>query len=178
MRYDKAGDRVILLSLYAGIAVPFFYYGIQLLAAPYLPGFSLVSTTASELGSDLSRFRSIFNIGIMILGVVTLIASVSFLLAFRRLGIHPLLAWTASLAVAMSGVQNLWAGCFPIPDPRHAGYPAFIIPMLFLLPLLTAALWRQGARSYFIGTLILLACMATLRSGMSLDVHAPVVRMS
>src|SRR5690349_18559119 len=116
-------DAATQWGLRCGIAVPIIYYGVQALAAPFLPGFSILRTTASELGSERSECALIFNAGIMIQGAASLAASVGFFRALRRLGGNPALAAVTSAAVAMSGVQHLWAGYFPLPDPRHAGHP-------------------------------------------------------
>lgn len=163
-------DRIAVRALVAGVAVPFLYYGIQAVAAPFFPGFRFVATTASELGSDLSRHAAIFNTGILVQGAATLLAAIGFLLAFRRLGVHPALAWPTTLAVAVNGVQTLWAGIFPLPDPRHGGHPAFLVAMLLLPFLLAASLWRIGgvrARAYLVANLLLLALMVPLMSGIS-----------
>src|SRR5258708_5178022 len=56
----------------------------------------------------------------------------------------------------------LWAGYFPLPDPRHAGHPPFIIAATLLPILLTAALWKGSGpvlKTYLVATLILLALM-------------------
>jgi hypothetical protein len=63
----------------------------------------------------------------------------------------------------------LWAGYFPIPDPRHAGHPAFILAMIILPIVLAAALWRGGGlalRRYFAATLLLLVAMIPVMSGL------------
>ena len=64
-----------------GIAVPLLYYGVQVVAAPFYSGFSFLSTTASELGSDGSTRPSIFNAGAILVGISSFIAAVGFLRA-------------------------------------------------------------------------------------------------
>ena len=54
MRRPPRSDDFNLASLGFAIAVPLLYYGVQLVAAPFFPDFSVLSTTASELGSDRS----------------------------------------------------------------------------------------------------------------------------
>jgi hypothetical membrane protein len=163
MSRQRASGRVGLVALRLGVAVPFLYYGIQVAAAPFFPGFSVVHNRASELGSDLSQHPFVFNVGIMTLGVVTLLAAVSFLLALRQLGTHPALASATAGVVALNGVQSLWAGIFPIPDPRHGGQLVFVIGMTLLPPLLTAVVWRhsrsRALKVYFVATLALHATM-------------------
>src|SRR3982751_6698643 len=72
--------RPTLFLLRLGVLVPFVYYGTQAAAAPFFPHFSFVGTTASEIGSSLSRHPAIFNVGIMALGVIALLASAGFLI--------------------------------------------------------------------------------------------------
>jgi hypothetical membrane protein len=164
-------DKLISAALRLGITVPFLYYGLQLLAAPFYPHFSFVRTTASELGSDLSPCDWIFNIGIIIEGVVTLIAAVGFLRAFWRLGARRVLALLASIAVAINGFQCLWAGLHPLPDPRHGGHTVVVIAMVLLPILLTATMWRLSdsrlLKTYLIATLVLLAAMFPIMSGLT-----------
>ncbi len=176
MGHSRAGGTITLRALRFGIAIPFLYYGIQAAAAPFFPEFSFAETTASELGSDRSPFRTIFNLGIMALGAVALIASFGFLRAFRRLRVPWLLSWPTSLAVAMIGVQTLWAGFFPLPDRRHAGHPVLIVFTLALPVLLAASLWAGmdwRGRAYFLANLILLAAMVPVMMQLTgLDMHA------
>ena len=90
--------------------------------------------------------------------------------ALRRLGGDPALAALNSAAVAVNGVQMLWAGYFPLPDPRHAGHTPFIVASTLLPVLLAAALWRHGGpglKAYLVSTLVLLAAVTLLRSGLS-----------
>jgi hypothetical membrane protein len=163
-------EKATLWLLRFGIAVPLIYYGIQALAAPFYPGFSVLGTTASELGSDKSEHAVIFNAGIMVQGVASIAAALGFFAALRPIRINSSLAALTALALAMTGIQHIWAGCYPIPDPRHGGHLPFIVAMTVLPVLLTATLWRQvgiGLRVYFVSTLVLLAAALTLRSGLS-----------
>jgi hypothetical protein len=75
MRPDAAGDQITLRAVGAGMAVPFLYYGVQAMAAPFFPGSGFIGTTASELGSDLSEHPSVFNGGTMLQGIACVIAS-------------------------------------------------------------------------------------------------------
>jgi hypothetical membrane protein len=163
-------EKATLWLLRFGIAVPLIYYGTQALAAPFYPGYSVLGNTASELGSDRSEHAVIFNAGIIIQGVASLAASLGFFLALRRVRINSALAALTAVALALNGVQHIWAGYYPIPDPRHGGHLPFIVAMTLLPVLLTAALWGQvgtGLRVYFVSTLVLLAAVLALRSGLS-----------
>jgi hypothetical membrane protein len=167
---QSMADKANLWLLRFGIAVPLIYYGTQALAAPFYPGYSVLGNTASELGSDRSEHAVVFNAGIIIQGVASLAASLGFFLALRRVRINSALAVLTAVALAINGVQHIWAGYYPIPDPRHGGHLLFIVATTLLPVLLTAALWGQvctGLRVYFVSTLVLLATVFTLRSGLS-----------
>ena len=163
-------NKVLVFALGSGILVPILYFGTQLLAAPFFPGYSFLSMAASLLGSDLAIYPAIFNTGAIITGIVTIIASVGFLLALQFLGTNPLLTWLTSIAVLLNGFGSLWAGFFPMPDPRHDSNPFAV--GIFLFPiLLTFALWnRSNARSikiYLIATNLLFIALIPIMSGVS-----------
>ncbi len=163
-------EKILVFALGSGIVVPILYFGTQLLAAPFFPGYSFLSMEASLLGSDLAIFPAIFNIGAIITGIVTIIAAVGFLLALQHLGTNPFLAWLTSLAVLLNGIGSLWAGFFPMPDARHGSNPFAV--GIFLFPiLLTFALWnRSNARPikiYLIITNLLFLALIPIMSGVS-----------
>ena len=157
------------------MTVPFLYFGVQVAAAPFFPGFSFLGTTASELGSERSTHPAVFNVGTLIEGIACLVAAVGFLLALRRLGTHPILSWTTAIAVAIGGLGSLWAGYYPMPDPRHGGNPAFLIALLSLPLLFAIVLWRGGnmaLKVYLLTNLAVLAAIVPIISGMAgLDTH-------
>jgi hypothetical membrane protein len=177
MRTLRRRDGITLASLGCGMAVPILYYGTQAAAAPSFPGFSFLGTTASELGSDLSTHPAIFNIGAMLTGLAAVAASPGLLMALRRLGTHPILAWPSAIAVAITGLSSVRAGMFPLPDPRHGGHPSVLIAMLLVPFALAAALWKRDGspalKAYLIATIVLLVAMVPIMSGMTgLDTHA------
>jgi hypothetical membrane protein len=174
MRETDASRPVVSLTLALGILVPAIYYGIQAAAAPTYPGFSVLRVTASELGSDRSPAAFWFNRAIMLQGAATIAAATGIFAALRRFGTSTRLAGLTAAAVALNGVQTLWAGWFPMPDPRHGGHPAFIVGMLLMPLLLAATMWRiAGAtRWYFVGNLVLLAgCVPFMSGATGLDLN-------
>ncbi len=163
-------EKVLAFALRIGILVPILYFGNQLLAAPFFPGYSFLSMDASTLGSDLAIYPSIFNIGAIITGIATIIASIGFLLALHHLSTNPFLTWLTSFAVLLNGLGSLWAGFFPMPDPRHGSNPFAV--GIFLFPiLLTFALWNHSnARTikiYLIITNLLFIALIPIMSGVS-----------
>jgi hypothetical membrane protein len=176
MNTVRTNDPLTLVLLRMGIAVPFLYFGIQLLTAPFYPGYRFVGNVASELGSDLSPYRTLFNSGLMLLGLLTLLAAAGFVRALLRLGARPLLAGFTGLVVAISGVQTLWAGYFPMPDPRHGGHPLFVMNMILIPFLFAGVLWKQSGallKAYLVATLLLIAVMIPIMTGKTgLDTQA------
>ena len=53
-----------------GVAIPVIYFGIQLAAAPFYPGYSFFARDASSLGSTASTAPWIFNVGALLLGLI------------------------------------------------------------------------------------------------------------
>ncbi len=137
-------------ALWSGVLIPVLYFGIQLVAAPFYPGYSFLSQDASTLGSADSRWPALFNIASMVTGVLCGITAFGFLHALRRIGgVHPVLAWAISLALISFGLSSVNAGLYPLPDPRHiSGLLAIVGTSGFLLPfLIPAGLWkRPGGR--------------------------------
>jgi len=164
--------KLTLSALALGAAVPILYFGIQIVAAPFFPGYSFLSRDASSLGSDRSSFPAIFNVGSLILGLFSLIVSWGFFSSFRHLGLSPLFGLLASLAVAAFGLGSINAFLFPLPDPRHtsgvlAVLGGFFLSFPFLLPI---ALWRlPGARAikiYFAANIAAVVGLIPIMSGL------------
>lgn len=161
-------DRFTRFALACGIAVPLLYFGAQLAAAPFFPGYSFLAHSASLLGSDLSDRPSVLNAGAMATGAAALVAAAGFWRALRGLGTPFLLSGLVSLAVASSGGGALWAGLFPLPDPRHdpgaLGAGLFLLPVLFL-----PALWHRvpsrALRAYLVANAALFVALFPLLSG-------------
>src|SRR5829696_4863839 len=163
-------EKVLAFALGSGIMVPVLYFGTQLLAAPFFPGYSFLSMAASLLGSDLALYPAIFNTGAIITGIATIIASVGFLLALQHLGTNFVLTWLTSLAVLLNGLGSLWAGVFPMPDPRHGSNPFTV--GIFLFPiLLTLALWKRSdarpIKTYLIITNLIFIALIPIMSGVA-----------
>src|SRR5262249_10822442 len=146
-------------------------------AAPFFPDFSVLGTTASELGSDRSTRPWILNVGAILTGIAALVGSIGLLRALRRLGAHPIVAWLALLLVAGTRLVSLWAGIFPMPDPRHGGHPSLLIAMLAVPFVLSFALWRLGVsraiKAYLVATIVMLLVMLPIMTRMiALDMHS------
>ncbi len=163
---DRTASRLLL----AGIAVPILYFGMQVIAAPFYPGYSFLANSASQLGSDRSTQPWILNAGAMLTGIATLIASFGFFHGLRRIGTHPIVVWLTWLALVSYGLGGLWAGSFPLPDRRHN--PGPLAAVTYLLPvLLPLAFWKServhGVRIYLFANLLLFIALVPIMSGIA-----------
>jgi hypothetical membrane protein len=157
---------LMVTALHFGIAVPFLYFGIQLLAAPFFVGYDFVQMAASLLGSDRSSLPILFNLGAMVTGFAGLVAAIGLIMAFQEIKTYPVLAWLTALAVFCVGLSSLWAGIFPMPDPRHAENPFAI--GLFVMPFVTlATFWNQPKlRVYLMACVVLFVGLIPFMSGL------------
>lgn len=165
----SATGYVTRAGLGLGMTVPFLYYGTQIVSAPYVSDYSFVRQAASLLGSNLSSRPWIFNAGVIATGLATLFAAPGFLMAFQRIGANRILTPITCLALSAHAISSLWAGYFPLPDPRHTGHPALLIAMISLPFLFTATLWKEkdawALKAYLVATIVLLVVMIPIMSG-------------
>lgn len=168
----NAKEKLIVSALRAGMVLILLYFGVQIIAAPFYPGYSFFNNDASTLGSAGSHYPAIFNIGSIIVGVVMLFASWGFLRAFQRLGAHPVAAWLTFFAFIAGGLAGINAGIFPLPDPRHTdSFPALLGIVMFLLPiLLPVTCWKiEGRRKiqvYYVINFIIIMALIPNMSGL------------
>lgn len=120
------------ILLTAAFLVPFIYFGAQFLAAPYFPNFSVFTTSASDLGSNLSSRPSILNIGALLTGIFSFLGSAGLARSLPRLGASKAAAFLLALSLASAGLAALWASLHPLPHPQHnpgaLGFGMFLAP--------------------------------------------------
>lgn len=152
------GDRVAR-ALAFGIAIPFVYFGVQLIAAPFYPGYSFLNRDASTLGSEGSTAPWIFNVGTLVVGLCEVVAAWGFLRGLPRVRASSVLAWVTCLALVSSALGGINAFLHPLPDPRHTeGLLSTLGAGVLLLPVLTGLmLWRLRDRSLVTPALVLIA---------------------
>lgn len=163
--------------LAAAVLVPVVYFGAQLLAAPCFPGYSVVATTASELGSDASSCPGVLNSGAMLAGLLAMAGAIGLAASLPRLGAGRIAALALASCLASAGVAALWAGLHPLPDPAHN--PGALGAGMFGMPFVAVwAAWRLPAaktlRSFLLfdaaAFVVLGAIMAGL-TGIDLPAH-------
>ena len=107
------------LGFCAAIAVPFVYFGVQIVAAPFYPEYRWVEQLASELGARNQASAAIFNAGMFLTGALTILSAPAFWLTLRSLTGRTLGAVAAALTLASSGGATVWAALNPLPSVIH-----------------------------------------------------------
>jgi len=168
----RTDGRLTTLALRAAVAVPLLYFGVQVIAAPFYPGYSFLARDASTLGSTGSTRPAIFNVGTLVCGIALLAAAWGFLRALRRASVAPTLAWAVALALLCGAIGTINAGLHPLPDPRHtSGVLAAAGGGLFVLPLLLPFAMRRvpsgrALRVYLVANLAVVIALAPIVSGL------------
>jgi hypothetical membrane protein len=139
----SGNHKLTRLMLWAAVAVPLLYFGVQLIAAPYFPGYSFATDSASMLGTAASRQPGIFNSGAVLDGIAGLFGAAGLFFALSGVASRWLRALIA-MGVLSNGVLSLKAGLFPMPDPRHASWQFLLFPILITPLLMLAAMWRTS----------------------------------
>jgi hypothetical membrane protein len=157
--------------LYAAIAAPFCYFLIQLIAAPFYPNYDFIRIAASDLGSPVSSFPALFNIGAMFGGLVMVLGAYGFWRGFQNTRTSRVLVWLLCLAVVLVGFSSLWAGIYPLPDQRHAENPFALFGLLPMPFLIATAFWANAkARVWLIlPVLFLLVLMPVMSGAIAID---------
>ncbi len=169
-------NRWTMLSLWAGVGVPFVYFGAQAAAIPFYPGYDLLVNSASQLGSDASRLPEVLNSGAMLSGVMSVLSSAGLFVALSRAGAPKVFSAIAALCVVSIGLAALWAGLHPMPDPAHN--PGALGVGMFLSPVaLLASVWRvaalRGLRTYLLWVLVAFAGLVPIMAGLTpIDLQA------
>lgn len=146
MRPSHIGWSLTGFSLLSAAAMPVVYFGTQIVAAPFYPGYSFTRLSVSMLGTRFSHHPGIFDVGEILTGLAALGGVFGLYHCFRG-KTHPLIAALIGLSVAATGVMCVKAGIFALPDPRHNSWPllfnfTILIPFLMLVGLLKD---RRGA---------------------------------
>jgi len=125
------------ILLAAAVLVPIVYFCTQAAAAPYFPNYSIFTTSASALGSNLSSKPSILNNGALLTGALSFLGSIGLAQALPRIGVSKIPSYLLALCLLSAGAASFWAGLHPLPSPRHN--PGAIGAGLFVAPF--AAMW-------------------------------------
>jgi hypothetical membrane protein len=155
------------LCLLSATAMPIIFFGTQIAAAPFYPGYSFSQQSISMLGTSFSRRPWIFNAGETLTGVTALTAALGLFQVFRR-KTNFLVSCLIGFAVACIGIMAVKAGTFPMPDPHHNSWELLQNFIIITPHLMLLGLWKQkhssGLRTYLILCIALLVLLVPLSS--------------
>lgn len=157
--------RVFLLG---AMLLPVLYFGVQVALAPTFPGYSFLIHPASLLGSDQSPSAAVFNAVAILCGVTGIAGAIGLFIALRAQRCPLVMNVLIVAAVLLAAAGCIWAGVFPMPDPRHGANPS--APALIGLPVLLAiasflAPALKAWRIYFVANLALLTVVILVMAG-------------
>src|ERR1700688_5240265 len=159
--------RITSLCLLAAAVLPIIFFGTQVAAAPFYPGYSFSQQSVSMLGTHFSRHPWIFNVGETLTGLAALAGAVGLYQVFRT-KTHFLISVLIGFAVACIGIMTIKAGMFPMPDSRHNSWGVLqnfvIITPFFLLMGVLKQAHRSGLRLYLVFSVMLLFFLVPLGS--------------
>jgi glucans biosynthesis protein C len=137
------------IFLWAGIvAWVIFLLNLFVLAA-VTPDYSHITNMISDLGRIEAPYHKIFNATFILYGLLYLPTGLGFFYSVKWFTGRNQLAITIGFLVAMFSISPIFAGLYPLPDPRHSGYGIGDIVQLILPFFLALAFWKtQGARSF------------------------------
>ena len=125
--------------LHLGFLVPVIFWLTLLLSGRIYPEYNHLSNLVSELGALDAPSRWVFNLGLLMCALLSLVFSIRLVRACRRSGLSTLPAWL----LTVHGLSMAAAAIFPLPLPMHAR--AGTLGMLLPLPLLAVLIfWRGG----------------------------------
>ncbi len=149
------------------LAAPFCYFLTQILAAPFYPNYDFLRMAASDLGSSASSQPMVFNIGAMLGGLVTVLGAYGFWRGLQAIGTARVLVWLVCSAIVLVGISSLWAGIFPLPDPRHQQNLFALFGLLPLPFLMAFVFWSfKPARVYVLLPVLLFLLVLPFISGL------------
>lgn len=154
--------------LCAAVAAPIVYFSTVIVASLFYPGYSHMSQYASELGSASAAHPAIFNAGIMLLGVLSILGGIGYHLGLRSLKAGMALSLLTGLIVALFGVSMILGGLFPMPDERHGGFGLGLGVHLGPLLLLVALRKRRGLgglKLFLAATTVLMVALFAVMMG-------------
>jgi hypothetical membrane protein len=131
---------LLRIGLWAALFPPILYYLTVFGLGPfYGEEYSQVRNTASELGVHGHPSAPFFNASTIVNGILMSIGAIAIGGHSWRVSRERWIGLMLAYASFSTGAASIWAGMFPLPDPRHGMPPAvvglgmFAIPMLFLI---------------------------------------------
>ena len=147
-----------------GFAVPGVFWATLLISGRLYPGYNSAGNLVSELGALDAPTRWIFNPGMLLCALLSVVFVCGLTQVCRRSGLPCLPAWL----LLVHGVSLAGAAVFPLPLPMHshAGMLGMLLP---LSPLLALIQWRRAGN----GVLKLTAITSLVLLGLGFLVMFP-----
>lgn len=136
------------ILLAAGVAIPFVYFANLFGVGAITPLFDHGSLLPSELGREGMPHALLFNTGLVVVGVLGLLASAGLFVGLRAVGGNLILSALTALSFVCFGIAMIMAGVFALPNPLHYGFN-IILAGLFT-PLLGALAFKGGGAARWI----------------------------
>jgi hypothetical membrane protein len=157
--------------LYLALAAPFCYFGIQLIAAPFYPNYNFIRLAASNLGSPESLRPMVFNLGAMLGGFITMLGAYGYWQGFQNTHTPRVIVYLVCTAIVLVGLSSLWAGIYPMPDPKHAENPFALFGLLPMPFLIAIAFWQHPKARVWLSLpiLLLLALLPVMAGAIVID---------
>lgn len=138
------------IFLWAGAVSWIIYFLTVFVIGAVTPGYSLIANIISEMGKNEAPYHQILNAVTILYGFFVLTSGLGFFYSVKRFTGKNNLSIIIGILVAMFGTSCIFAGLFPMPDPRHTafgiGNVQIIVPFFLAL-----AFWKtEGARPFAI----------------------------
>jgi glucan biosynthesis protein C len=109
------------LLLRISILIPVLYYGALAVGGYLTPGYDHMTMLASELGIAGKPAAQLFNYALIATGGIAVLSGIGVLFGVRALKGSILWALLAAVGIVAWGAAVIYAGLYPMPDPRHMG---------------------------------------------------------
>lgn len=151
--------------LVVGVIAPALALASVLLAVALYPDFNHARQYLSELGGETAPYPGVFNLGVLIAGVLTGVAGLGFGLAIRLLTGSIVSAVLVSLLFVVAAIGLVMSSLYPWPDPRHLainlGLGIQLAPV-FLLFALRDAPDMPHLKRFLIGVFVVMAALTIM----------------
>lgn len=157
--------RIARALLLVGVAAPLFALASVLIAVACYADFNHARQYLSELGGATASQPWIFNLGILIAGMMTAVTGVGFGLALILLCRSPMSAVVVGALFVAAGVGLVMSSLYPWPDPRHMAISLGLgiqLAPIFLLIALRQTLAVTRLKRFLLAVFIAMAVLTVL----------------
>jgi hypothetical membrane protein len=130
-------------SLRCGIAVPFLYFGAQLVGTIRNPTYDSLRQAVSDLGGPGMNGRWWFNAAAISTGVAMLLAVPGLFAHWSSTKTNTAIISLAGVGLFSVGASSVTAGVFPLPSRYHGGPTLFTAGMLAVPLLMFLVVWSS-----------------------------------